>query len=60
MTITFLDSNADRIPEPHRAAIEDVLSQAIQTMRPDQERWTVTTHELPEGGIRIYDFSRAH
>jgi hypothetical protein len=54
----FLDFNADRIPEPHRAAVEDVLSHAIQTARPDHERWTVTTHELPEGRIRIYDFAR--
>jgi hypothetical protein len=62
--ITFADSR-DRIPEPDRTQVQEVLRQAILVARPAREHWTVTTHELPTGGVRNYDFAlgteaRAH
>lgn len=58
MPVTFTNTNIDRIPAPWRATYQGIIRQAIDTMRPDDEHWTVTTHEPRDGTAVTLEFAR--
>src|SRR5215831_17406787 len=60
MGVQFIETNTDRIPQPRRREYLAVIQRAIETCRPSNEEWTVTTHLRRESGVLVFDLALGH